>query len=113
MTQSAALMISSARSTAWGFSILAISGSLVCRRTNSMSPGWRTKDSATMSTPIDSPWCSSFRSSSGTEGSSSIGPGMFRPWREATVPPTSTWTSTSPCSARVLSTLRRIEPSAR
>ena len=33
ITQSAARMISSAASTAWGFSILAISGRRVCRRT--------------------------------------------------------------------------------
>ena len=69
ITQSAALRISSARSTACGFSILAISGSRVCSRTCSTSSGRRTNDSATMSTPIDSPWRSSSRSSSGTAGS--------------------------------------------
>ena len=48
-------MISSARSTACGFSIFAISGSRVCSRTNSMSSARRTNESATRSTPIFSP----------------------------------------------------------
>ena len=66
-----------------------------------------------MSTPIDSPWRSSSRSSSGTDGSDSTGPGMFSPWREATAPPTSTSTSTSRSRARTSTTRSRTEPSAR
>ena len=68
MTQSAARMISSARSTACGFSIFAMSGRRVCSRTNAMSSGERTNDSATMSTPIFSPTARCARSSSGTAG---------------------------------------------
>ena len=55
ITQSAARTISSARCTACGFSILAISGSRVCLRRNVMSSARRTNDSATRSTPICSP----------------------------------------------------------
>ena len=95
MMQSATRMISSACSTAWGFSILAISGTRVCSRTVSTSSGRRTKLKATMSTPMRRPASRWAKSSSGTDGSSSAGPGMFRPWREATVPPTSTSASTS------------------
>ena len=90
ITQSAALMISSARSTAWGFSILAISGSRVCWRTKSTSSARRTKESATRSTPSCSPNSSISRSRSGTEGRFATSPGMFRPWWEATAPPIST-----------------------
>ena len=36
------------------------------------------------------------RSSSGTDGSAAASPGMLRPWREATAPPTSTSASISP-----------------
>ena len=43
ITQSETLRIASARSTACGFSILAISGVRVCSRTNVTSSGWRTK----------------------------------------------------------------------
>ena len=68
ITQSAAWMIASASSTAWGFSILAISGRSVCSRTSSTSSARRTNDSATRSTPIDSPKRSSSRSSSGIVG---------------------------------------------
>ena len=56
ITQSAALMMSTACSTACGFSIFAISGRRVWSRTDSTSSGDCTNDSATMSTPIDSPW---------------------------------------------------------
>ena len=96
ITQSAARTISSARCTACGFSILAISGSRVCLRRNVMSSARRTNDSATRSTPICSPVCTCLRSSSGTDGSDAASPGMFRPWREATAPPTSTSASISP-----------------
>ena len=106
-------MISSAASTAWGFSILAISGRRVCRRTLVTSSAVRTNDSATRSTPIDSPKRSISRSSSGTAGSPRVEPGMLRPWREATEPPISTAVSTSPSPSRTLVTRRRIAPSAR
>ena len=62
ITQSAARMISTAFSTACGFSIFAISGIRVCLRTSEMSLGSRTNESATRSTPIDSPKRSSSRS---------------------------------------------------
>ncbi len=113
ITQSAARMISSAASTAWGFSILAISGRRVWRRTLVTSSAVRTNDRATRSTPIDSPKWSMSMSSSGTAGRPRVEPGMLRPWREATVPPISTAVSTSPSPARTVSTRRRIAPSAR
>ena len=49
-----------------------------------------------MSTPIRSPVRTCSRSSSGTDGSAAVSPGMFRPWREATAPPISTTASISP-----------------
>ena len=79
ITQSAATMMSSAASTAWGFSILAIRGRRVCSRTWVTSSGRRTNDSATRSTPIDSPKRSMSRSSSATDGSADRSPGTFRP----------------------------------
>ena len=66
-----------------------------------------------MSTPIDSPWCRRCRSSSGSDGSARTGPGMFRPWREATAPPTSISHATSQASTSTSVTRRRTEPSAR
>ncbi len=113
ITQSAERMISSAASTACGFSILAISGSRVCLRTVLTSSAVRTNDSATRSTPIDSPNLSSSRSSSGTAGSPRVLPGMLSPWREATAPPTATIVSTSHSSVRTRLTRSRIAPSAR
>ncbi len=113
ITQSAARTISSARCTACGFSILAISGSRVWPRTNSTSSARRTNDSATRSTPIFSPVRRCSRSSSGTAGSVAASPGMLSPWREATGPPISTTVSISPSAGRVLVTRRRTEPSAR
>ena len=113
ITQSAARMISAARSTACGFSIFATSGVRVCSRTKSTSSGLRTKLSATMSTPISMPARRCSRSSSGTAGRMSSGPGMFRPWREATVPPTSTRASISPSPPRTAVVRRRTAPSAR
>ena len=113
ITVSAARMMSSASSTACGFSILATSGSRVWRRTVSTSSAVRTKESATTSTPIDSPKRSMSRSSSGTAASPRVEPGMFRPWRVATVPPTSTSVSISPSPPRTTLTRRRIAPSAR
>ena len=113
ITQSAARMISSAASTACGFSIFAISGSRVCRRTSVTSSAVRTNESATRSTPIDSPKRSISRSSSGTAGRPRVEPGMFSPWREATEPPISTAVSISPSPSRILVTRRRIAPSAR
>ena len=101
ITQSAARTISSARWTACGFSILAISGSRVCLRRNVTSSARRTNESATRSTPIRSPVRTWSRSSSGTEGSAAVSPGMLRPWREATLPPTSTSASISPSAGRV------------
>src|SRR4051794_25702302 len=113
ITQSATRTISSALSTACGFSILAISGTRVCSRTCSTSSGRRTKLKATMSTPMRRPASRWARSSAGTEGSSSAGLGMFSPWREATVPPTSTSASTSRSPGRTAVARRRTEPSAR
>src|SRR4051794_17304171 len=113
MTQSDTLRIASARSTACGFSTLTISGVRVCSRTNVTSSGRRTKLSATRSTPICWPTRRCPRSSSGTAGRSVASPGMFNPWREATVPPTSTSVSISPSPARTAVTRRRIEPSSR
>ena len=78
-----------------------------------MSSARRTKLSATRSTPISSPVCTCLRSSSGTEGSAAASPGMLRPWREATAPPTSTSASISPSPGRVAVTRRRTAPSAR
>ena len=101
ITQSAARTISSARWTACGFSILAISGSRVCLRSDVTSSARRTNESATRSTPIRSPVRTWSRSSSGTEGSAAVSPGMLRPWREATLPPTSTSASISPSAGRV------------
>ena len=95
MTQSAALRIDCARSTACGFSIFAMSGRRVWRRTASTSSARRTKDSATRSTPMRSPACSISRSPSGTEGRISVSPGMFSPCRDATAPPNSTSQSNS------------------
>src|SRR5215218_5834981 len=113
ITQSAARTISSARWTACGFSILAISGSRVCLRRNVTSSARRTNESATRSTPIRSPVRTWSRSSSGTDGSAAVSPGMLRPWREATEPPTSTVASISPSPGRVALTRRRTAPSAR
>ena len=113
ITQSVARTISSARVTACGFSILATSGSRVCLRSSVMSSARRTNDSATMSTPIRSPVRTCSRSSSGTDGSAAVSPGMFRPWRDATAPPISTTASISPESARTSVTRRRTAPSAR
>jgi hypothetical protein len=113
ITQSAAWMIASAFSTAWGFSIFAISGVRVCSRTKATSDSRRTKLSATMSTPISAPARRCSRSSSGTAGSRSVGPGMFKPCRDATVPPTSTSASTSPTPERTPWTRSRTAPSAR
>ena len=113
ITVSAARMISSALSTACGFSILATSGSRVWRRTYSTSSAVRTNDSATTSTPIDSPKRSMSRSSSGTATRPRVLPGMLSPCREATVPPTSTSVSTSHSPPRTCSTRRRMAPSAR
>jgi len=113
MTTSAARMISSAASTAWGFSILATSGRRVCPRTDITSSAVRTNDSATTSTPIDSPNRNISRSSSGTAASPRLEPGMFSPCREATEPPISTAVSTSPSPARTAVTRRRMAPSAR
>ena len=79
ITQSAARMMSSAESTACGFSILAINGSRVCLRTLVTSSAVRTNDSATRSTPIDSPKRSMSRSSSGTAGRPRVEPGMLSP----------------------------------
>ena len=53
-------------------------------RTSVTSSGSRTNDSATRSTPIDSPKRSSSRSSCGTDGSRASTPGTLSPWREAT-----------------------------
>ena len=113
ITQSAARRIDSAFSTPWGFSIFATSGSRVRSRTYSTSLAERTNESATMSTPIDSPWRSSSMSRWGTAGRRSVGPGMLSPWREATAPPISTSASSSWDSGRVATTRRRTEPSAR
>ena len=101
MTQSAARTISSARWTACGFSILAISGSAGAARAPPRCPRRRrTNESATRSTPIFSPVSRWWKSSSGTDGSAAVSPGMLRPWREATEPPTSTSASISPSPGR-------------
>src|SRR5215217_1237027 len=111
ITQSAARTMSSARSTACGFSIFAISGRRVRSRTCSTSLGRRTNDSATMSTPIDSPNVNRSRSSSGTLGRPASSPGTFTPWREATVPGDSTTPTNEPSVFE--STRSRTAPSAR
>ena len=113
MTQSDARRIDCARSTACGFSIFAMSGRRVCRRTDSTSSARRTNDSATRSTPMSSPARSICRSPSGTDGRISVSPGMLSPWREATAPPNSTSQSNSPFSLRTSVTRSRTEPSAR
>ena len=84
ITQSDASMTASALSTAWGFSIFAISGMSVCARRSMISSGRRTKLSATRSTPISSPMRRRRMSSSATDGSAASSPGTFRPWREDT-----------------------------
>ena len=66
-----------------------------------------------MSTPIARPARRCSRSSSGTAGSSSAGPGMFSPWRVATLPPTSTSPSSSWSPSRTVRTRSRTAPSAR
>ena len=66
-----------------------------------MSSMRRTKESATRSTPIFSPVSRWRKSSSGTDGSAAVSPGMLRPWREATEPPISTTASISPSPERV------------
>ncbi len=78
-----------------------------------MSSLRRTKESATRSTPIFSPVSRWRKSSSGTDGSAAVSPGMFRPWREATAPPTSTVASISPSPGRVAWIRSRTVPSAR
>ena len=113
ITQSETLRMSSARATACGFSILAMSGSRVCARRCSTSSGRRTKLSATRSTPIFSPSRRWSRSSSGTLGSWSTSPGTLTPWREDTTPPISTSASNSPLGARTAVARSRIAPSAR
>ena len=96
MTQSAALRIASARSTACGFSIFAMSGSRVWRRTASTSStpaheGQRDEvDADALPRVQHSPG-----RPSGTDGRISVSPGMFSPCREATAPPNSTSQSNS------------------
>ena len=113
MIPSLARMMSSARETAWGFSILAMIGARVYSRSSMISSGLRTKLGATMSTPIFSPASRWARSSWRTAGSSSTGPGMFSPWREVITPPISTSASSSPASGRVAVTRSRTAPSER
>ena len=113
MMQSETWRISAARSTACGFSILAMSGTRVCSRTWVTSSGRRTNESATMSTPMRAPASRCARSSCGTDGSAAVSPGMFTPWRDATVPPISTSASSSCSPARTACVRRRTAPSAR
>ena len=114
ITQSAARRISSAQSTACGFSILAISGRRVCSRTASTSAGAAHEGQRD---EVDAGGLAEAQDARdprpGTAGSSITGPGMLRPWREATVPPISTSASSSPSAGRVAMTRRRIAPSAR
>ena len=116
MIPSAASTISSALAAACGFSILANTGMSLSwarrrSRTGSRSSRRRMNDSAIRSTPISRPASISRRSSSLTAGSDIVTFGRLSPWREATVPPTSTTTSTSP--GRTSRTRRRMAPSER
>ena len=116
MIPSAASMISSALAAACGFSILAISGtsaprSARCSRTGSRSSRRRTNESAKKSSSISRPASISAMSSALTAGSETVTLGRLRPWREATLPPTSTLVTTSP--SMTSSTRRRTAPSAR
>ncbi len=95
MIPSAASTISSPLAAACGFSILAISGTSAprswrCSRTGSRSSRRRTNESAKKSRPISSPASISAMSSALTAGSETVTFGRLSPWREATLPPTST-----------------------
>jgi hypothetical protein len=116
ITPSAASTISSMFSAACGFSILASTGMSLscearCSRTGRRSSAVLMNDSAIRSTPISIPASTSLRSSSLTAGSDIVTLGRFIPWREPTVPPTSTVATTS--WSRLSWTRRRMAPSAR
>ena len=100
MTPSKARMISSRLSTAWGFSILAMTGSrspsssmIWC--TSRMSSAVRTNDSAIMSTRIRSAQRRSSLSFSDIAGTDTATPGRLMPLLFDSVPPSSTWHTTS------------------
>ena len=100
---------------AWGFSILAMTGtstptSRMMRRTSSASLASRTKDSATKSTLSDSAKRRSASSLAESAGTETATPGRLMPLLLLTRPPTSTSqrTSVSPTSR----TRRRILPSS-
>ena len=112
----AASMISSARSAAWGFSILAISGmsaSRSFRRASifSRSEGLRTKDTASRSMPFSQAKSIQGSSEAPVSGRSWSAPGRLTPWWELTAPPASTSQVTAPPSTET--TRRRTRPSAR
>ena len=116
MIPSAASMISSPFAAACGFSILAISGTSAsrcarCSRTGSRSSRRRTNERAKKSSPISSPASISEMSSALTAGRETVTFGRLSPWREATLPPTSTFVTTS--WSEISSTRRRTAPSAR
>ena len=97
---SAASMISSARSAACGFSILATRGmspprALIAACTRSRSAVRRTNETASRSIPCSQ--AKSIHSSSAwpVSGSSASAPGRFTPWWELTAPPASTSQVTS------------------
>ena len=100
ITQSATRRISSARSTACGFSILAISGSA-----RVLAHGRDVLGAAHEATARRGRRRSASRRADARgpprarRAASSVSPGMFSPWREATVPPISTSASISPSPA--------------
>ena len=92
MIPSTASMMGSSRSTAWGFSILAISiggcsSSFSRARTGARSSSWRTNESATKSTPSSRPTSRSAKSLSVTAATRRFACGRFTPLRDVTVPP--------------------------
>ena len=100
ITPSKARMISSRFSTACGFSILAMTGSrspsssmIAC--TSRMSSAVRTNDSAIMSTRIRSAQRRSALSFSDIAGTDTATPGRLMPLLFDSVPPSSTWHTTS------------------
>ena len=85
----------------------------MCSRTKSTSSGLRTKlQRDEVDAHLDA-GAQVLEVLLGHRGQLSAGPGMFRPWREATVPPTSTRASISPSPPRTAVVRSRTAPSAR
>ncbi len=115
MKPSKASMISSSRSTAWGFSILAMTGtrrpsSSMILATSAKSSADRTNDNAIMSAPIRKPHRRSSRSFSLIAGTDKAAPGTLIPLWSEIVPPSITVVRTrGPSTA---TTSRQTRPSS-